>query len=38
VIEEARSCLHFVTKEGELPGKLGQFRIHLPYFDLDWVI
>jgi len=34
VIAEARSCLHFLTKEGELPGKLGLFRIHVPYFDL----
>ncbi len=34
VIEEARSCMRFATKEGELPDKLGQFRIHLPYFDL----
>lgn len=32
--EELRRCLRWDVKEGELPNKLGAFRIHLPYFDL----
>ena len=32
--EELHRTLRWKSREGELPKKLGNFRIHLPYFDL----
>jgi hypothetical protein len=32
--KELRQCLRWDIREGELPNKLGNYRIHLPYFDL----
>jgi hypothetical protein len=34
VRDNLRLCLRWRSKEGELPDKLGNFRIHVPYFDL----
>jgi hypothetical protein len=29
------SLRHFGLREGELPNNLGQYRVYLPYFDLN---
>jgi hypothetical protein len=34
VRSEVQQCLRWLTKEGQFPNDLGQFRFHLPYFEL----
>ncbi|MBN3941312.1 hypothetical protein [Nostoc sp. NMS9] len=33
--EKLKECLKWETKEGELPNKLGKYRVYLPYFELN---
>ena len=32
--EAARQCLNFYVESGDLPNGIGNYRLHLPYFDL----
>ena len=32
---EVRSSIRLLTAEGDLPGNVGKYRIHLPYFEYD---
>jgi len=34
VRSEIRQCLNWASIQGDLPDKLGSFRVHLPYFEL----